>query len=82
MTKTAKRVWLNEDREIYDEATGETIARVRTDQADTDLMTAAPQLLAEAVELLRNAVYEDGEARVLTQDCEALQAAIAAAKGE
>lgn len=33
---------------------------------------------AEAEELLRNATYEDGQATVLTQDCEALEAALAA----
>lgn len=37
------------------------------------------ELLAEAIELLRNAEYADGVATVLTQDCEALQAAIAKA---
>lgn len=43
---------------------------------------AALELLAEAKELLRNAtLYEDGQATVLTQDCEALEAAIARVEG-
>lgn len=45
------------------------------------LIIASPNLLAEAKELLRNARYEDGQAIVLTQDCEELQTAIAKAEG-
>lgn len=50
--------------------------------ANARLVAAAPQLLAVAIELLRNAVYEDGQAICLTQNCEALEQAIAKAKGE
>lgn len=39
------------------------------------------QLLAEAKELLRNATYADGHMTALTQDAEALAAAIAKAEG-
>ena len=39
-------------------------------------MNEAQSLLAEAIELLRNTEFADGQAIVLTQDCEALQAAI------
>lgn len=38
-------------------------------------------IVGEATELLRNATYRDGAATVLTQDCEALQSAIAKATG-
>ncbi len=48
-------------------------------EANARLIAAAPDLLAEAIELLRNATYADGQATVLTQDCEALEAAIARA---
>jgi hypothetical protein len=62
------------------------IATVWTDErptgdANARLIAAAPELLAEAIELLRNAKYQDGQAIVLTQDCEALQAAIMKAEG-
>lgn len=50
-------------------------------EANARLIAAAPELLAEAIELLRNAEYADGVATVLTQDCEALKAAIAKAEG-
>ena len=43
---------------------------------DAELYAVAPDLLAEAIELLRNAVYGDGTVTVLTRDCEALEAAI------
>lgn len=48
---------------------------------DARLIAAVPELLAEAKELLRNATFADGQAIVLTQDCEALAAAIAKATG-
>ncbi len=48
-------------------------------EVNARLIAAAPDLLAEAIQLLRNAEYADGRATVLTQDCEALQAAIAKA---
>ena len=38
------------------------------------------QLIAEARQLLANARYQDGQAIVLTQDCEALEAAITQAE--
>lgn len=47
--------------------------------ANAQLFAAAPDLLYEAMELLRNATYADGQATVLTKDCEALEAAIAKA---
>jgi hypothetical protein len=50
-------------------------------EGDARLIAAAPALLAEAIELLRNATYADGQGFVLTQDCEALEAAIARATG-
>jgi hypothetical protein len=52
-------------------------------QADANarLIAAAPDIVAEAWELLRNARYADGYAVVLTQDCEALEAAIFQATG-
>ena len=56
--------------------------RSDTEDANARLIAAAPSLLVEAIELLRNATYTDGYATVLTQDCEALEAAIAKAKGE
>ena len=51
-------------------------------KANARLISAAPELLAEAIELLRNAVYRDGQAIVLTKDCEALEAAIQKAEGK
>lgn len=42
---------------------------------------AAPALRAEATELLRHAEYQDGLATVRTQDCEALETALALAGG-
>jgi hypothetical protein len=40
------------------------------------------EFLTEIMRLLSNAEYADGQAIVLTQDCEALEAAIAMAKGQ
>lgn len=50
-------------------------------EANARLIAAAPELLAEAIELLKNATFEDGQGTILTQDAEALQAAIARATG-
>ena len=47
---------------------------------NASLIATAPYLLAEAKELLRNARYADGIAQCLTQDCEALEVAIAQAE--
>ncbi len=49
--------------------------------ANARLIAAAPRLLAEAVELLRHATFADGQGTILTQDAEALEAAIAEATG-
>lgn len=46
-------------------------------EANARLIAAAPTLLAEAVELLRNATFADGLGTIRTQDAEALEAAIA-----
>jgi len=42
-----------------------------------DLYAAAPEMLSEIKELLKNAVYQDGYATVLTQDCESLERIVA-----
>ena len=64
------------------EAIGWAKARAAIDgtaETDESPTSAATELLEEAKELLRNARYADGQAIVLTQDCEALEAAIAKA---
>ena len=75
------RQWVNEDRQIYNNDTGELIALVRTDQADTDLMTAAPDLLAACEAALQHQFRFADQA-----DAKAgfgqIRAAIAKAKGK
>lgn len=39
-------------------------------------MTFLDRMIAEVKQLLANAEYADGEATVLTQDCEALEALV------
>ena len=50
-------------------------------QANARLIAAAPELLAEVKELLRNAKFQDGHGIILTQDAEALEAIIAKVEG-
>jgi hypothetical protein len=46
------------------------------------LLKAWPMLAAELAELTANATFQDGQGIVMTQDFEAVEAAIAKAKGE
>lgn len=51
------------------------------ERANARLIAHAPALLAEAIELLNNATYQDGHGTILTQDAEALLATIDAIVG-
>jgi hypothetical protein len=57
------------------------IAIVYDGEANGPMIAAVPELLAEAKQLLRNAKFQDGQGTILTQDAEALEAAIARAEG-
>ncbi|HET9280354.1 MAG TPA: hypothetical protein VFR24_00130 [Candidatus Angelobacter sp.] len=81
-----KRGWFVESELPSDSDTYGVIAELPDGRENTEanarLIAAAPELLAEAKELLRNARFEDGQGIILTQDAEALEAAIAKAEGK
>ena len=70
------------DQGNYDQLLNKRPWRSVEAEANARLIAAAPELLAEAKELLANAKFSDGQSTVLTQDCEALEAAIAKAEGK
>jgi hypothetical protein len=65
--------WVNR---IFDMAEQTNEAANTPSKALVSLIAIAPSVIAEATELLKNARYADGEAIVLTHDCEALEAAL------
>jgi hypothetical protein len=75
-----------EQYSVIDEATGETVATVRTSRADADAIAAAPDLLAALQSMVQFAIvfqvdYPD-KAESVQVKIDAARAAIAKATGE